>query len=163
MRLRIIAALTVTFGALATPGGASAGIWAWRCQGQLGEQQVIFNRDSMAVIDSKQPLGDIRHNDAKTITLLQEAGVTYQPQNSNDGLTSPIEFIRADDAKRKIVLTEKTSRRTSHQHKMICGRDEDTDIYRKVYRFEREAEPAHDITMQCLEYQLSTAGGRRCD
>jgi hypothetical protein len=30
-----------------------------------------------------------------------------------------------------------------------------------VYRFQREDEPARDITMQCFEYQLSTRGGRK--
>jgi hypothetical protein len=44
---------------------------------------------------------------------------------------------------------------------VICGRDEDTDLYRKVYRYERDGEPARDVTMQCMEYQLSTRGGRK--
>jgi hypothetical protein len=73
-------------------------------------------------------------------------------------------FMRKDDPKAKVTLSEKSSRRISHKSKLICGRDEDTDVYRKVYYYEREDEPARDITMQCMEYQLSTRGGRKgCD
>ena len=79
MRIRIIASLCAGLGLIAASGSASAGIWSWRCQGQLGEQQVIFNRDSMAVIDSKKPLGDIRKSERKTEALLQDAAVTYDP------------------------------------------------------------------------------------
>jgi hypothetical protein len=70
-------------------------------------------------------------------------------------------FMRKDDAKRKLTLTEKSSQRMSRRHKLICGRDEDEDIFRKVYRYQRDDEPARDITMQCLEYQLSTLGERK--
>ncbi len=45
---------------------------------------------------------------------------------------------------------------------MVCGRDEEKTITRKVYRLERSGEPARDITMQCMEYMLSTRGGRPC-
>ena len=63
-----------------------------------------------------------------------------------------------------MTLTEKSSRRISHTHKLICGRDEDTGIFRKVYSYARENDPPHDITMQCMEYQLSTRDGRKgCD
>jgi len=62
------------------------------------------------------------------------------------------------------VLTETKSRRIYHKHELICGYDENTDIYRKTYRFQRDDEPAHHISMQCMEYQLSTLGGRNgCD
>ena len=161
MRIRIIASLCAGLGLIAASGSASAGIWSWRCQGQLGEQQVIFNRDSMAVIDSKKPLGDIRKSDRKTEALLQDAAVTYDPNNGNEGLAKEIEFTRRSEEKHKIVLTEQSSRTISSQHRVICGRDEDTDISRKVYRFQRDSEPARDITMQCLHYQLSTSGGRK--
>ena len=60
-----------------------------------------------------------------------------------------------------MTFIEKASRKLSHTHKLICGRDEDTDIYHKVYSFRRENEPARDIVMQCMEYQLSTRGGRK--
>ena len=75
-----------------------------------------------------------------------------------------MEFARSDDDKRLVMFTEKSSRRVSHKHRNICWRHEDTDVYRKTYRYEREHEPARDITMQCYEYQLSTKGGHEgCD
>lgn len=47
---------------------------------------------------------------------------------------------------------------------MICGRDEVTDTFRKVYRYERDNETPRTLTMQCIEYTLSTRGGRKgCD
>jgi hypothetical protein len=81
-------------------------------------------------------------------------------------LVKEIVAERVTDAKvkPKLTLTEKSSRKISGKHHVICHRDEDTDIYRKVYRYQREDEAARDITMQCIEYQLSTSGGHRdCD
>lgn len=162
MTMRIIVGLCAL---LAATNGASAAIWQWGCQGQLGDQQVIYNRDSMVVVDSKVKMGDIRklRMDKMELPPGSPPHVDYYPTGGG-GFEKTMEFMRSDDAKRKIVLTEKSSQRISHKHKLICGRDEDTDIYRKVYRYEREDEPARNITMQCMEYQLSTRGGRKgCD
>jgi hypothetical protein len=162
MTIRIIIGLCAL---LAATNGASAAIWAWGCQGQLGDQQVIFNRYSMVIVDTKVKMGDIRKLRMDDIELPpgSPSSVAYDTPNG-DGFEKTMEFPRHDDAKRKIVLSEKSSRRISHKHKLICGRDEDTDIFRKVYSFQRENEPARDITMQCMEYQLSTRDGRKgCD
>ena len=81
-------------------------------------------------------------------------------------MVKEIEFEQATDAKvkPKLILTEKSSRKISGKHRVICHRDEDNDIYCKIYRYQRKDEPARDITMQCFEYQPSTSGGRRgCD
>ncbi len=163
MRTGIVASLCVTLCMIAPSGGASAGVWDWRCQGQLGDQQVVFNRESMAVLDSKKPLDDImnKNSEEKIGALLKGASVTYEPQNGNDGLSGTLEFVRHDDPKHKVVLTEQSSKKISRKARLICGRDETTDIFRKVYRYQRDDEPARDITMQCLEYQLSTRGGRK--
>ncbi len=163
MRIRIVAGLVAAFSFIGASTGASAAIWAWGCQGQLGDQQVIFNRESMVVVDTKQKMGDIRKLRMTKIELPKESPphVDYNPGDINGGLIEAMDFTRADDPKRKIVLTEKSSRKISHSHKLICGRDQDEDIFRKVYRFQREDEPARDITMQCFEYQLSTRGGRK--
>ena len=58
---------------------------------------------------------------------------------------------------------EKSSKCISHKRRPFCGRDEDTDVYRKTFSLQRENEAPRDITMQCMEYQLSTRGGRKCD
>ena len=164
MTNRIFALVLAGLGLCAASSSASAGSWAWGCQGQLGGQQVIFNRYSMFVVDNKKPLGNVRKlMDEKIDSLIKGDSVSYEPQNGNDGLIKTIEFLRHDDAKRKLTLTEQSSKKISSKHRLICGRDEDTDIYRKVYRYQREDEPARDITMQCIEYQLSTRGGRPCN
>ena len=158
----IVAGLIVSLAAVATCNSANAAILAWGCQGQLGGQQVIFNRYSMIVLDSKGKLGDLHKLPREQIELPAGSppGVAYNPVGDTE-LTKVMEFARADDAKRKLTLTEKSSRLLSHRHKLVCGRDDDTDIYRKVYTYQREDEPPRTITMQCIWYQLSTRGGRK--
>jgi hypothetical protein len=166
MPIRFVVCLSAVIGLIAITGGASAAIWEWGCQGQLGDQQIIFNRDSMVVVDTKTKLGDIRKLRMNKMELPPGSAshIDYNPGDSNGGLIKSMDFSRTDDPKRKIVLTEKSSRKISSKHRLVCGRDEDTDIYRKVYSFQRENEPARDISMQCMEYQLSTRGGRKgCD
>ncbi len=155
----LIAVATVLGGV----SGASAGIWAWGCQGQVGEQQLIFNRYSLFVVDSRQKMGNVRKLvDEKIDGLVKADKAEFERIDVNAGLESPLEFTRTGDETRKLVLTEKSSRKTSSRSKLVCGRDETVDIFRKVYRYEREGEAARDITMQCIEYQLSTRGGRSC-
>ena len=71
-------------------------------------------------------------------------------------------FTHGEDAKQKITLTEKSSKTVLNHTAMVCGRDEDKTITRKVYRLERSSKSARDITMQCMEYMLTTRGGRPC-
>jgi hypothetical protein len=163
MLTRFVIGLSVLL--LAT-SGASAAVWQWGCQDRLGDQQVIFNRESMAIVDTKVKMGDVRKLRMTKMELPPGSPphVDYEPVDFNGGFEETMTFTRADDSKRKVVLTEKSSKRISHQHKLVCGRDEDIDIYRKVYSLQRDEEPPRDITMQCLEYQLSTRGGRKgCD
>jgi hypothetical protein len=151
---------------LAATNAASAAVWAWGCQAQVGAQQIIFNRFSLIVVDTKQKMGDIRNLRVTEFDLPPGSppSVKYEAEDANGGFEKTMIFTFKDDPKRKVTLTEKSSRRISHSSKLICGRDEDTDVYRKVYSFQREAEPARDVTMQCMEYQLSTRGGRKgCD
>jgi hypothetical protein len=160
MQMRIIVALCAM---LAATNGASAAIWEWGCQAQVGGQQVIFNRTSMVIVDTKVKMGDIRKLRMSELDLPAGSppSVKYEPDDASSGLEKTMSFMRKDDAKRKLTLTEKSSQRMSRRHKLICGRDEDEDIFRKVYRYQRDDEPARDITMQCLEYQLSTLGERK--
>lgn len=161
--MRIIIGLCALFAATT---GASAAVWAWGCQAQVGGQQIIFNRFSMIVVDTKVTMGDVRKLRVTEFDLPPGSppSVKYVPEDVNGGFEKTMIFTRKDDPKGKVTLTEKSSRRISHTSKLICGRDEDTDVYRKVYRYQREDEPPRDITMQCMEYQLSTLGGRKgCD
>jgi hypothetical protein len=122
-----------------------------------------FNRFSMIVVDTKVKMGNVRNLRMAEFDLPAEAppNVKYVPEDVNGGFEKTMICTHKNDPKRKVTLTEKSSRRISHTSKLICGRDEDTDIFRKVYRFERENDPARDIAMQCMEYQLSTLGGRK--
>jgi hypothetical protein len=151
---------------LAASTGASAAVWAWGCQAQIGGQQIIFNRFSLVVVDTKAKMGDIRNLRVTEIDLPPGSppSVKYVPEDVNGGFEKTMIFTRKDDPKAKVTLTEKSSRRISHKSKLVCGRDEDTDVYRKVYRYQREDKPSRDLAMQCMEYQLSTRGGRKgCD
>jgi hypothetical protein len=86
--------------------------------------------------------------------------VDYTPMEANTGLDKSLEFTRVGDDRRKAAFAELSSKQISHKARLVCGRDETIDVFRKVYRFMREDEPPRTITMQCMEYQLSTRGGR---
>jgi hypothetical protein len=49
----------------------NAAIWAWGCQGQLGPQLVIFNRDTMYVVEGKLPQS-ARRDRRKDLRIGQE-------------------------------------------------------------------------------------------
>ena len=152
---------------LASACGAQAAVWDWGCQGQLAapDQTMIFNRYQMVVLDGKRPamqpsklLGD------EALKTLIAGGAGYDPGNVNDGFVQTIKFTRDGPPKSNVTLTELSSRRLSHKFRVVCGRDDITDIFSKVYRYERDSEPPRTVTMQCIEYTLSTRGGRKgCD
>lgn len=149
-------------------GSAQAATWAWGCQGQLTapDQTVIFTRYQMVVLDGKRPpLKPLDLLGEEALKPLIAGGLAgYDPDNVNDGLVKSIAFTRDAPTKSKITLTEQSSRRLSHKAKLVCGRDETTDTFRKVYRYERDGEAPRTLTMQCIEYTLSTRGGRKgCD
>jgi len=158
---------------LAVSGSASAAILSFGCQGQLDDRQIIFNRDGLYVVTGKAPAGKSKPFTADTvgdtISALKQGKGSYTEfgPDSVDGLDeTPIQFslIDADKKTQKVVFTQTSSKRISHKHRMICGRDEDTDLFRNTYRYERNGEPAQDVKMQCFYYQLSTRGGRKgCD
>ena len=60
------------------------------------------------------------------------------------------------------MLTERSSRTLSHMQCVVCGRDEETQIFRKIFRYQRDKELEREITMQCIDYVLTTRGGRAC-
>jgi hypothetical protein len=159
MLARIVIGLSVLFTAAS---GASAAVWQWGCQGQLGDQQIIFNRESMVIVDSKVKMGDVRSLRMTRMELPPGSPphVDYTPMEANTGLDKSLEFTRVGDDRRKAAFAELSSKQISHKARLVCGRDETIDVFRKVYRFMREDEPPRTITMQCMEYQLSTRGGR---
>ena len=169
MNLRIVIGLCAL---LAATNAASAAVLSWGCQGQFGDQRVLFNRDGLYIVDGKAPAGKPKKFTADSVGDAiaevkngKETFAEFGP-SSDDGLEGPIVFsaIDASKATQKLVFTQKSTRRISHKHRMICGRDEDSDLYQTVYQFERPGQPTQDIKMQCSYYQLSTRGGRKgCD
>jgi hypothetical protein len=171
---RRVAALLTGLAAALTATSARAAVWTWACQGDIGGQHILFDRDGLYIASGNAPAEKPGYAGMRSITRqsIEEAiaavkkgsgFAAFGPDDENGGLASPITFSQTGDSKQKqkVVFTEQTSKQISHAHKVICGRDEDTDLYRKVYRYERDGEPARDVTMQCMEYQLSTRGGRK--
>jgi hypothetical protein len=169
------AALTTALAAVLMAEPAPAAIWRWACQGETGDQRIIlFGRDGgLYISGSSAPAGMPAKVTADSIREAADLAKTssgftvFDLERADDELASRIlVYARTDENKQeqKVTLTVRSSKLISHKHAMIACRNEDTDLYRKVYRYKRDGEPARDITMQCMEYQLSTKGGRRdCD
>jgi len=152
------------------PSSAQAAIYKYGCLGRFGDRQIIFDGDALYIVKTGghagKPLKFSVDNFSDAIAAAKaskDLEVTYEPADGG-GLEETVKFKRKDDETRRVTLTEKSTRRVSHKHRIICWRSEDTDVFHKTYRYEREQEPARDITMQCYEYQLSTKGGHEgCD
>ena len=56
-------------------------------------------------------------------------------------------------------MAERSSRTLSHMQGVVCGRDEETQIFREVFSYQRDNEPEREVTMQCIDYVLTTRGG----
>lgn len=171
MKHAIVAGIGAALAAIGAAGDAAAGVWRWGCIGPLGDQQILFTRYNLIVVPAKPARGKlediIASNDlAQGLAQALAQGASdieqYIATDVNSGFTPTLEFTRGDDGKNKITLAEKSSRRLSHHAAMVCGRDEERDVYRKVYRYQHNDEAPRDITLQCMEYTLSTRGGRPC-
>src|SRR5476651_2730621 len=101
MRTRIIACLCAILGFAAGSTSASAGIWAWGCQGQLGEQQMIFNRFEAYIVEGKKPFADVHKLTGEKIGGLIKGDSTEYSPNGGDGLAKEIEFEKVTDEKVK--------------------------------------------------------------
>jgi hypothetical protein len=163
MKQQIAPIATAALITCAFAGDAHAGQWEWGCIGKSAETQFVFNRRQLVTVPPQKRLGKIQDlifvdELAKDLNSDQH----YHPADENGGLAATIVFTRGEDQKQKITLTKKSSKTTFDHTAIVCGRDEEKTISRKVYRLERNGEPARDITMQCMEYQLSTRGGNPC-
>jgi len=61
---------------------ADAGIWTWGCQGQLSNQQIIFNGRSMYLVDSNKPFGDVHKLKNDNIDALVTGGASRLSRSS---------------------------------------------------------------------------------
>ena len=163
MKHAILAGARIVLTIIGTPREAFAGVWRWDCMGPLGDQQIIFTRYNLIIVPSKPSRGNLRDLIfLDDLTKGPSEIEQYIAADVNSGLVPKMEFTLGDDQKNKITLTEKSSKTISHHTAMVCGRDESTEVSRKVYHYERNGEPTRDVTLQCREYMLTTRGGRPC-
>lgn len=150
---------------------ASAGEWQWACEGKLGNEQIAFNRNKLVIISNGNfidKLDDLIHSEdfktkAKQGTDGQAVTASYMADDSNSGLDKTMSFTRESADDYKLVLTELSSKTIGHKERLIAScRDETIDRFRKDYRVERGKEPPQTVTLTCIEYTLSTRGGRTC-
>ena len=152
------------------PGAAFAGDWRWGCTGAIGNDQIAFNRGRLFVMSSKKPIAKLDDfvflddpesrtaHPADTIQIVTK----FLRNDDNDGLSSTMTFT-SEGGERKLTLTELSSKKIAHKRRLIEScRDEIIDRYRKTYRVERDKEPPVTVTLICMEYMLSTKGGRIC-
>jgi hypothetical protein len=144
-------------------GAALAGDWEWGCMGPIGDEQILFSRYTLVIAPAKPAFGKL--DDLFRITDLPEKfpdAEPYSADDSNGGLQKTMTYTREDNQKRKLTLTETSSKNVSHRHHLVCGRDEDNSTERKTYRVERTGQPPTDVTLVCREYLLTSRGGRPC-
>lgn len=141
---------------------ADAAVWRWACMGHTAEHHIISNRDSLIVLPKSQKVSglekylwrDSLEDDARDI------GASFEPQDFNSGFIKNNEYLKQSEEREKLILTEKSSRIVSKRSGRAGPRDETTTKFKKVYRFALQGEKPRDIPMQCMEYILSTKGGR---
>jgi hypothetical protein len=170
MTRRKITLMWMAWAAIACAGDASAAVWRWGCMGPLGENEIISNRYQLIVLPGKMPHGklddliflDDLTKDQKLPKDAEADIAIYEADDGNSGLDKEIAFTRNDQSDRKLTLTEKSSKTVSHRFVHGC-RDQITDRFRKVYGYKADAEPPRNVTLQCIDYTLTTRGGRTCD
>ncbi len=161
MRTRLTIGACAVVAALAAAPRAEAAIWAWGCQGRVDGRQIIFNRYALIEIPAKAKrakLDDLIHaNDLANSKAAAAAG--FDAGDVNSGLTEKMEFIRRGDGER-LTLTEISSTKLAVRTRTVHKRDEIRTRMRKLYRLVRGGGPVRMVTMQCIDYLLSTRGGR---
>ena len=138
---------------------ASAGIWAWGCMGKLGNERVIFDRNTLIVTESKQPAVKLEQLGNSGSTLETQDGLTFDNLGGNDGLEKSMSFKINDTTGRKLTLIETSSHKTFYRKGHVGRREEYTTKFQKTFRYVFDKEPERTIKMQCIDYVLTTCGG----
>jgi hypothetical protein len=161
MSARVLAfAAVIALATAASP--ASAAVWAWGCVGKVGSDQVIFNRQGLVVVPAKATSPKLT-----AVTHSQEApsgddGISFNADDANSGFDEKtMTFTRADNAKQKLQLVEASSRKVSERNGRVGPREESTTTFKKTYDYALGDEPKRRLVMDCMEYTLSTKGGRQ--
>ena len=160
MRTRLCLVACAAMALFAVP--ADAAVWRWGCVGLMGYEHMILNRDTLILLPRMQKISTLEkyvHRDSLDYDANHE-GAAFLPEDFNSGFEKTMTYKKNSDGHDKLVLTEKSSRVTFKRDGRAGSRDEIITKFRKVYRFALEGEAPRDITMQCMEYILSTKGGR---
>lgn len=158
---------TLTLALMLSANPSSAGVWQWGCVGAMGNDQIAFNRDRLIVIAGSAPVGKlddfVMSGDFAGGLKPDSIVASYLADDGNSGLTSPMTFT-ADDGDAKLTLTEVSSEDAGHTEKLVLGcRDETSDRFHKTYRVEGGKTSPATVKLMCLDYQLSSRGGRTCE
>jgi len=157
--LTLASTVALTLAGMAS--SADAAVWAWGCRCKLGTTEVVFNRNTLAVISGNGPKQTLKALVQREEPVDEKIdAVRFNADDSNGGFEKTITFTKQDSDKAKLTLTEKSSRKTSDRTGRAGSRDEIWTTWKKVYRYAPDGEPARDITMECGEYTLTTKGGR---
>ena len=165
VRPKLLGTLTLAF--MLAANTVSAGVWQWGCVGAMGNDQIAFNRDRLIIIAGNAPAGKlddfVMSGDFAGGVKPDSIVASYLADDGNSGLTSPMTFT-SDGGDAKLTLTEVSSEDAGHTEKVVLGcRDETNDRFRKTYRVEGAKTPATTVKLMCLDYQLSSRGGRTCE
>jgi hypothetical protein len=144
---------------LGLAGDADAASWRWGCQGGADKEQVIFGRYTLVIAPLETSYGKLNDLIHKDQLPSEDPKNLFQSTEVNGGFEKSLEF-KNDDGE-TLVLTEQTSRRISNRERRVGPRDETTTTMTKTYRYVRGSDAPRTVTMTCMEYTLSTKGGRR--
>jgi hypothetical protein len=147
---------------------AEAAIWRWGCAGSLGKVQIVSNRYHLLVMPREVEHGKLEELIAiddltkdEKIAKGTVAGISeFDADDANSGLVKEMTFTSTDHT---LTLVERSSKTIQHHVSLVQGcRDEIIDRFRKVYRYSFDDEPPREATLECMEYTLTTRGGRTC-
>jgi hypothetical protein len=139
---------------------AHAAIWAWGCVGPLGGDRVIFNRYTLTVLPGRSSKVKLQQLTSDGFDIGALDGRNFNSDDGNSGFGRTMGFTGADQPTDKLTLTEVSSRKVSERKGHVGPREEYTTKFKKVYRYALEKEPVRTIAMDCIEYTLTTRGGR---
>jgi hypothetical protein len=145
----------------ALPLQANAGISAWGCASEFkGGTQIIFNQAVLLMLDQPSQLDlmaiildsdGLEKHPSRSRFKARVFSTSFEPKKLRFG---------ANEADAPLLLTERSSKRVSYRNGRAGPRDEITTRWRKIYRIEGNGEKPRDVAMNCMEYILSTMGGR---
>lgn len=159
-----LAAAALAWIALGPCPEASAAVWSWGCIGQLGDKTIVLYRFWLAELPAKswQPTWkQLAHPELEPKLSDDGESALYNADDGNSGLEKTMTFTRDDKSGRTVTLTERSSRTLSNKTGRAGPRDEITVMFKKVYRYAASDEPERTVTMQCIDYTLTTTGGRQ--